>query len=202
MEFLIDPNIAYIFLVAAVMLALMTIIVPGTGIPEIGMVVCLGVTWYELSRQEPNAWALIVVALSIVPFIVAIKQTRLRLPLLAAAVVMLSIGSVFLFTDAQGRPLVNFGLAGVVSTFSGLFVWFAVVRGLQVQGNRLINDPDSPVGVVGEARTAVFREGTVQVNGELWTARSDSPIPAGSFVRILKREGFVLTVKKTEKITK
>jgi membrane-bound serine protease (ClpP class) len=202
MEFLIDPNIAYILIVAAVMLALMTILVPGTGLPEIGMLICLGLAWYELTHLEPNLWALLVVALTPIPFIIAVRQARLRLPLLALTILMLAVASFFLFIDKDGRPAVNFLLAGGVSILSGLFIWFAVERGLKAQSARPVNDPDSLVGRVGEARTEIYKTGSVQAEGELWTAHSDRPIPAGSQVLILKREGFVLRVKKIEKLTK
>jgi membrane-bound ClpP family serine protease len=52
------------------------------------------------------------------------------------------------------------------------------------------------VGQPGEARTEVYNDGSVQVSGELWSARSDHPIPAGSHVRVVGREGFVLVVEK------
>ena len=45
------------------------------------------------------------------------------------------------------------------------------------------------VGQIGEARTRVDDEGSVLVAGELWSARSEKPIPAGSSVRALRREG-------------
>ena len=202
MEFLIDPNIAYILIVAAVMFALMTILVPGTGLPELGMLICLGLAWYELTHLEPNLWALLVVALTPLPFIIAIRQARLRLPLLALTILMLAVASFFLFVDENGRPAVNFLLAGGVSILSAVFLWFAVERGLKAQAARPVNDPDLLVGRLGETRTEVFTTGSVQAEGELWTARSDKPIPAGSQVHILKRDGFVLTVKKIEKLTK
>jgi membrane-bound ClpP family serine protease len=52
------------------------------------------------------------------------------------------------------------------------------------------------LGQVGEARTKVNDEGSVLVAGELWSARSASPIPAGSTIRVVGREGFVLIVEK------
>jgi membrane-bound ClpP family serine protease len=50
------------------------------------------------------------------------------------------------------------------------------------------------IGQTGEAKTRVREEGSVQVAGELWSARSDKPVPAGSRVRVVSREGFVLVV--------
>jgi len=198
MEFLIDPNVAYIVIVAAVMLSLITILVPGTGLPEIGLILCLLAAWYELSRFEPNPWALGVAALSPLPFLAATRQSRLRLPLLTLSFLMLVAGSIFMFIDPQGRPTVNFPLAGVVSTLCALFIWIAVERGLKAQDLKLGINPDNLVGAHGEARTEIFTSGSVQACGELWSAHSDTPIPAGSTVVILRRDGFVLTVMKTE----
>ena len=52
------------------------------------------------------------------------------------------------------------------------------------------------VGQIGEAGTRVDDEGSVLVAGELWSARSEKPIPAGSSVRALWREGFILIVEQ------
>jgi membrane-bound ClpP family serine protease len=109
---------------------------------------------------------------------------------------------VFLVVDKNGRPMVNFLLAGSVSAFCGEFIWIAVGRVLNAQGVRLSNDPNSPVGLIGEAQTEIYITGSVQVEGELWQARSEKPIPAGSLVRILRCDGFVLTVKQVEKFAK
>jgi len=54
------------------------------------------------------------------------------------------------------------------------------------------------VGQVGEAKTRIHSEGSVQVSGELWSARSEKPIPTGSAVRVLAREGFILLVEKVK----
>jgi membrane-bound ClpP family serine protease len=55
---------------------------------------------------------------------------------------------------------------------------------------------DGLVGQIGEAKTRVDEEGSVQVDGELWSARSEKSIPAGSMIRVIRREGFVLIVEK------
>jgi membrane protein implicated in regulation of membrane protease activity len=60
------------------------------------------------------------------------------------------------------------------------------------------------VGLTGNVRTEIeaHSTGSVEVEGEIWMARSKTPIPAGSTVRILRRDGAVLTVKKVETLTK
>ena len=51
------------------------------------------------------------------------------------------------------------------------------------------------VGQVGEAKTRIHEEGSVQVAGELWSAGSKSPIPAGRQVKVTARDGFILEVE-------
>jgi membrane-bound serine protease (ClpP class) len=66
---------------------------------------------------------------------------------------------------------------------------------------RPTHDLSGLIGQVGEARTRVNEEGSVFVDGELWSARSEQPIPAGSPIRVLRREGFILIVEKKADIT-
>jgi len=55
---------------------------------------------------------------------------------------------------------------------------------------------DVLIGMVGETRSRVHTEGSVYVGGELWSAKSEKSIPAGSAVRVVRREGFSLVVEK------
>ncbi|HLA08330.1 MAG TPA: NfeD family protein [Anaerolineales bacterium] len=202
MEFLINPNVAYLLIVTAVMLLLLTFNEPKSTLPKVGMVLCFVAAGYEFVYLKGNPWAFLVVALSPLPFFIAIRETRMHLPLIT--ILMLTIGSFFLFVDQDGRPVVNYGLAGVVSVFCGSFIWIVIGRMRNAQGARLSNDPDSVVGMIGEARTDIeaHSAGSVLVEGELWQARSKKPIPAGGTVRVLRQDGFVLTVKEAEKLTK
>jgi membrane-bound serine protease (ClpP class) len=199
MEFLLNPNVAYVLIVAAAMLALTTIVVPGTGIPEVGLVLCLGLAGYSVYSLGINGWALLVAGLSVVPFVFALRAKSLRIPLLALSILMLIGGSVFLFMDEKGWPAVNPILAGIVSILSGGFIWFAVERVLVAQRRQPSNDLQALIGKIGEARTEINAEGSVQVSGELWSAKSEKPIEAGSAVRVVQRDGFVLIVEKATK---
>jgi membrane-bound serine protease (ClpP class) len=58
------------------------------------------------------------------------------------------------------------------------------------------NTLESLIGVTGKARININGEGSVQVGGELWSARSEKSIPAGSKIRVVRREGFTLVVEK------
>jgi membrane-bound ClpP family serine protease len=78
-------------------------------------------------------------------------------------------------------------------------LWICVRKIVEVAVSRPIHELSSLIGQKGEARTLVQEGGSVQVAGELWSARSDRPLKAGSPVRVVGREGFVLVVESDPK---
>jgi len=197
--FLLDPNIAYLLIVAAFLLTLVAIMVPGTGAPEAALMACLLAAAYIAYWLGINLWAAIVLALSIVPFFVALRAKRWRIPLLIVTFLLLTVGSVFLFTGANGWPRVNPLLSAIVSLLSGGFIWFSADRAIIAMQRPPVQNLDALIGKIGETRTAVHTEGSVQIDGELWSARSEKPIEARRPVRIVRREGLILTVEEESK---
>jgi membrane-bound serine protease (ClpP class) len=195
MDFLLDPNIAYIILLGAVLLGMMAIASPGTGLFEIGAFFCIALAGYAIYHLSFNWWALILLGLSIVPFVYAIQKPK-REPFLALSILLLVIGSVFMFPRTQGQAIVNPFVAIIASALVAGFLWIAVRKSVEATGMRPTHDLTSLVGQLGEARTKINEEGSVLVAGELWSARSEQPIPAGSSIRVLRREGFILIVEK------
>jgi membrane-bound serine protease (ClpP class) len=204
MAFLINPNLAHLLVVTGVMLLLLTNLNPKSTMLKIGMVLCLVAAGVEFVYLKVNPWAFLVVALSPLPFFIAFRQGRAQNPLFLISILMLTISSVFLFVDQNNRPVVINGPAGFVSTMCGAVIWIATESIRNAEGARLSNDPDSVVGMIGETRTDIepHSAGSVLVDGELWQARSKKPISAGSTVRVLRQDGFWLTIKKVEKPTK
>ena len=196
MDFLIDPNIAYLFLIGGVMLAMLALVTPGTGFFEIGAFFAIALAGYAIYNLSFNWWALIILALSIVPFVYAIRQPK-REVFLGLAIVLLVIGSVFLFPRREDQRLVNPLVAIVGSALVAGFLWVAVRKSLEAAHARPSHSLDGLVGQIGEAKTKIYEEGSVQVNGELWSARSDKSIPAGSMIRVVRRDGFILVVEES-----
>lgn len=197
MEFLLDPNVAYLFLMTGLLLTLLAIVTPGTGLLEMGALFCLVVAGYAAYNLSINLWALIVMGVSLVPFLFAIRQPK-RGILLAVSLVLLVGGSVFLYARENGLPAVNPVIAGVVSLFMIGFLWVMVGKSIEAMLKRPSHDLGTLLGQIGEARTDIQSEGSVQVNGEMWSAQSSELIPTGSRVRILSRNGFVLVVERVQ----
>jgi membrane-bound serine protease (ClpP class) len=196
MDLLLDPNIAYLFLLGGVLLAMMALVTPGTGFFEIGAFFCIALAGYAIYHLSFNWWALVLLGLSIVPFVYAIQKPK-REPFLALSILLLIVGSVLMFPQIEEQPMVNPLVALVGSGLVVGFLWIAVRKSLEAAHARPSHSLDTLVGQVGEAKTRVDEQGSVQVQGELWSARSEVTIPAGSTIRVVRREGFVLIVEKS-----
>jgi membrane-bound serine protease (ClpP class) len=197
MDFLIDPNVAYILIVTGVVLTLLAIITPGTGMLEVSAGFALLLAAYGAFNLGISWWALIILALAVVPFVFSLRS-KYQTALLGLTVAAITVGSIFLFQDQNGWPEVNPLLAIIVAGLSSLTIWLVTEKTLEAHRARPSHDLSMLIGLIGEARTVIHLEGSVQAHGELWTARSDQPIPAGSKVRVTGRDGFVLIVEKTE----
>jgi membrane-bound ClpP family serine protease len=195
MDFLLEPNIAYLILLGGVLLGLMSIISPGTGLFEIGAFFCLALAGYAVYNLSFNWWALVILILSIAPFIYAIQKPKREI-YLGFSILLLVIGSVFLFAVDGWKPAVNPFVALVTSGLISAFLWIAVRKTAQAAGARPAHDLETLVGSTGEAKSTIHEEGSVYVLGEMWSARSDQVIPSGSSIRVVRREGFILVVEK------
>ncbi|MFZ5821356.1 MAG: NfeD family protein [Chloroflexota bacterium] len=197
MDLLLDPNIAYLFLLAGMLLGLLAMVTPGTGMLEVGAFFCLALAGYAVYNLSINLWALLILVLSIFPFIVAVQKPKREL-FLGLSILGLVVGSVFLFATEGWQPAVNPLLAVVSSVFYAGFIWLVVRKTLQAAHARPAHDLVALDGQIGEAKTRIYHEGSVQVDGELWSARSEKPIPEGSAVRVVGRQGLILEVKKAD----
>ena len=196
MEFLLNPNIAYLFLLGGVLLVMLALATPGTGFFEISALFCMVLAGYAVYSLSFNWWALVLIVLSIVPFIYSIQKPKREL-YLGISILVLVVGSVFFFPRENGGPAVNPFVAFFASVLVSGFLWIAVGKTIQAAHARPSHDLNALVGKTGEAKTKIHDEGSVQVAGELWTAKSEKPIKAGSPIRVLRREGFVLIVEKS-----
>ena len=195
-DFLLNPNLQYLFLVAGFSLALMAVLTPGTGLLEIGALFGLLLAGYGIYNLPINYWALAILILGVFPFIWAVRKSG-QMIYLGVSILALVLGSVFLFQgDAWWKPAVHPVLAIVVSLFVGGFFWIVARKSLEAYTVRPSHDLTALVGALGEAKSDIHHEGSAQVLGELWAVRSVQPISEGSNIRVLGREGFILDVEE------
>jgi len=195
MEFLLDPNVAYLILLAGVIMGFLALVTPGTGLFEIGAFFCIVLAGYVIYSVSFNGWALFLLVLSIIPFIYSIQKPKREL-YLGISILLMIVGSVFIFPSEETFFAVNPFIAFVASAFASGFIWVSVRKSMEAAGLSPIHDLGGLLGKIGEARTMVHEDGSVQVGGELWSAKSEKEIPVGSPIRVVRRDGFIVIVEK------
>ncbi len=195
MELLLDPNIAYLVLAGGLMLAILALLSPGTGLLEIGALFALLLAGYSMSQLPINLWAFLLLIVGVIPFLLAVRRSG-QLIYLVISILAAIVGSVFLFrSEVWWLPAVNPLLAIVVSGISGGFLWIVTRKVLEAESARPTHDLGALIGAFGEAKSDINGDGSVQVDGELWSATSRQPIHSGERVRVVSREGFILEVE-------
>ena len=197
MEFLINPNVSYVLLVLGLMTAIVALFAPGTGLLEAGALIVLALAGYGIINQPVNGWALLIIIAGIIPVGLALilrLQRTWKIRLLLLTILIFLIGSLLLFQGEGWLPAVNPLLILILWPATLGLTWFIAKKGLEATESRPVFDLDRLVGMTGQASSDIRGQGTVYVNGEEWSAISSSFIPAGSKVRVLKRNGLTLEV--------
>jgi membrane-bound ClpP family serine protease len=194
MDILLNPNIAYLILAFGLMITVLAILSPGTGILELGALLILALVAWEVYNLSFNWWALITLALGMAFFLLAVRQPKQPIYLIIS-IAALVIGSAFLFpSNVWWKPAVNPILALLVSLLLTGFFWVVTHKILEARQAPPRLDLNLVIGESGEAKTDIQEEGTVLIGSELWSARSPNRIPRGTHVQVTGRNGFVLDV--------
>jgi membrane-bound serine protease (ClpP class) len=194
LDILLNPNVAYLILVGAALLTMMAVLNPGTGVLEIVALFLWLISGYIIFNIPVNFWALGLLLLGLVLFLLSLRKTK-NLVYLGLSIAAVIAGSIFLFDQPGWQPAVNPILAVVISVFVAGFTWIVAQKALEADRMMPAHDLEALVGAVGEAKTSIRDEGTVQVAGELWSATSEEAIPEGAHIKVIGREGFSLVVE-------
>lgn len=198
MDFLLDPNIAYLLLAGGLIFAVLAILNPGTGLIEVLALFGLLLAGWAVYNLPINSWALVVLLVGAVLFAASVRRARQPI-LLILSILALILGSAFLFrSETLWQPVVDPWLAAIVSILSGGFFWLVARKVLEAKNVTPVHSLENLMGEIGDARSDINHEGSIHVSGELWAARSETPIKEGTRVRVLGREGFVLLVEAVE----
>ncbi len=194
-EILLNPNLVYLFIIGGFSLAFMAILAPGTGILEITALFVLILAGWGVFHLPINYWALAVLLFGVFPPVFLLRKTK-KTYFLGISVISLAVGSAYLLKgDSWYKLAISPGLAVVVSILVGGLFWIITKKTLEADEAPPSHDLGSLIGAIGEAKSNIHQEGSVQVRKELWTARSNEPIEAGSQIRVIDREGFILVVE-------
>jgi membrane-bound ClpP family serine protease len=192
----VDPNILYLILLVGLWTGVTATYVPGTGVIE---VVSIGLTLFAvwmLASLGVNWWALGMLILGTVGFLVMPFVHRRYVLLASIGLILQVVGSVFLLNKHPVSPFV----IAATTIIALLFYQFALRPALERVRMLPVNDEDSAIlGVRARVISPLKPIGSVQARGETWTARSDHPVEKDEEVIVIERDGLMLVVESVKR---
>lgn len=197
MELIVNPSVAYIIVMISFFLLILALLTPGTGLLELvaglGVILSIVTMFYNPIR----GWLLIPISFSILLLILSIYKSK-RWWLMVLALLLFFLCSLFLFR-VEGRAVsVNPWLAFLLTVIEFLLLWWIGRKTFDAFRQQPDFDLAQLIGAEGTARSDIYQEGTVYVNGEEWSAHSEKPINTGSRIKVVNRDGLQLRVEEIE----
>ncbi len=187
-----SPSVAYLLVVIGLLLVVLEFFTAGIGIAAFCGAGCLMLASYGFGVLPFRPYALSLIVLGIVGFAIDVQAGAPRVWTVVGTIALV-IGTVRLDNGVQ-LSLLAMG-AGVIGT--ALFM----VAGMPAMVRARFSTPtigrESMIGEMGRAIGPIEPEGTVEVRGAPWRARTNraTPIATGAAIRVVAIDGLLLEVE-------
>ncbi len=191
---LVDPNIALLFLVGGALLIYLEFNAPGTIVPgSLGTLMVL-VAIFALDLLPIRYTAVLLLIAAIVLLILEAKFGG-HGALAIAGIACLAFGTLTLVAAPIPQLRVSPWVALSVSLAFGGITWFLVRLAWRARRRKSRIGIDAMVGARATAMEALAPQGHVLVEGEIWQAVARVPVPAGAALRVVAHEQMLLRVE-------
>ena len=191
---LVNPNIALLFLVGGALLIYLEFNAPGTIVPgALGtLMLLLGIFGLNLLPIRFTAVLLLVAAM-----VLLLLEAKFGAhgALAIAGIVCLTFGMLTLVAAPVPEMGVSPLIAISVSAAFGAITVFLVRLAVRARQRKARIGADAMVGSPATAMEALGPQGHVLVEGEIWRAVASAPVPAGTALRVVGHDQFLLRVE-------
>ena len=196
---LVNPNIALLFLVFGALLIYLEFNSPGTIVPgALGtLMVLLAIFALDLLPIRYTAVLLLVAALVL---LVLEAKVGGHGALAIAGILCLTFGTLTLVAAPVPEMGVSPWVAISVSVAFGAITWFLVRLAVRARKRKSRIGADAMVGSPATAMEPLAPQGHVLVEGEIWQAVANAPVAAGTRLRVVGHEHLLLEVEPEGKI--
>jgi membrane-bound serine protease (ClpP class) len=194
LDFLMDPNISFIFLAIGALALYAEFNHPGAVVPgTVGLVFIL-IAAFALNLL-PTRFAALSLILAAFALFAAEAKFASHGVLTVGGIALLTLGGLLLVDSPIPEMRVHLLTALAVSVPLGLITAFLMTLALKARRNKIVTGIEGLVGETGVAQTVLSPWGKIFVHGELWDAVSSSDVPAGQAVVVQRVDGLVLRVE-------
>ena len=195
LDFLLDPNIAFLVLAVGALALYAEFNHPGAVVPGVVGVVFILLALFALNLLPTRYAAFTLIMAAFLMFALEAKFATHGV-LGIAGIALMTIGGLLLVDGPIPEMRVKLWTALAVSVPLGAITVFLMSIALKARRNKVVTGKQGMIGSVGEARTDIDPEGKVFVQGELWNAHSSAPVQMGEHVVVREIEGLELEVEK------
>jgi membrane-bound serine protease (ClpP class) len=189
-----NPNVAFILLLIGVYGLILEFFNPGAVAPGLIGAISLLVALYALAFMPINYAGAALVLLGVALMIAEVHIGAFG-ALGVGGIAAFVIGAVMMFpAHAPGFTLSGGVIAGTAVGTAALFL--LALAALLRRKRPVVTGHEALIGAEGETVTWQDGEGRVRVKGEIWLARAEAPLAAGSRIKIVGRDGLVLRVER------
>jgi len=195
LQFISDPNIAYLLLVIGIWGIILEFSHPGFGIPGIVGTIALILAFFGLHTLPINLAGLILIILSFIFFAIEAVTPTFGI-FITSGIITFILGSLMLFKETS---MIKIHISKIlsVSILTGAFVWFVIWFAWKTKKRKVITGKEGLIGEEGRAITDLNPEGMIFVHGEYWKARSVSGvIQKDKNVKVVDIKRLLLIVKE------
>lgn len=196
-----DPTVAYLLLSLGGLALVYELGNPGAILPGVVGGIALLLAFYALGTLPLNVAAVGLVGFALLLLLVDLIIGGSGI-LTFGGIASFSLGSLLFATAPESQGYLRVAAPAAIAMTLTIAVAFTalsvVVIGFRRRHRPVFQSPAALVGATGTAKTAVGANGTVLVEGEMWTASSldqKKPIPEGKRVRVVAVDGLHLTVR-------
>jgi len=195
LDFLLDPNIAFLVLAVGALALYAEFNHPGAVLPGVVGVVFILLVLFALNLLPTRYAAFTLIMAAFVMFALEAKFATHGV-LGIAGIALMTIGGLLLVDGPIPELRVKLWTSLAISVPLGLITVFLMSIALKARRNKIVTGEQGMIGSVGEARTDIDPEGKVFVQGELWNAHAEKRVQMGDHVVVRKVEGLELEVEK------
>jgi len=194
LNWLMDPNIAFIILAIGLLAVYFEFNHPGAVIPGVVGAFFVILAVFALNILPVRYAALGLILAAFVFFALEAKFVT-HGALTVAGIASLTLGALLLIDGPIPEMRVHLWTALAVSVPLGLITAFLMSIALKARRNKKASGEEGMIGEIGTAQTALTPEGKVFVHGETWNAVASANVSVGDSVRVTSVEGLKVRVE-------
>ncbi|MGE5205073.1 MAG: NfeD family protein [Chlamydiota bacterium] len=194
LNYIMDPNIAFILLAIGALALYAEFNHPGAVIPGVVGVIFILLAAFALNLLPTRYAALVLILAAFAMFVLEAKFATHGV-LGIGGIALLTLGGLLLVDGPIPEMRVNLLTALAVSIPLGLITVFLMDIALRARRGKVVTGAQGLVGEIGTAHTALTPDGKVFIHGELWDAVARGNVHAGQAVVVRRIDGLRLEVE-------